>query len=136
MVKSPKLYFLDTGLVCSLLGIQEKSQLSGHFLKGSLFETFVISELIKERTNKFQPLNLYYWRDNVGNEIDCIQEEGHSMNIVEIKSGATINSNYFRAFKYFDKIETGLDKKYKIIYGGEQDQFRSNVEIRGWKGIF
>ncbi len=136
LVKSPKLYFLDTGLVCSLLGIQEKSQLSGHFLKGPLFETFVISELIKERTNKFQPLNLFYWRDNVGNEIDCIQEEGHFMNIVEIKSGATINSNYFRAFKYFDKIETGLDKKYKIIYGGEQDQLRSNVEIRGWKGIF
>ena len=136
LVKSPKLYFLDTGLVCSLLGIQEKSQLLGHFLKGPLFETFVISELIKERTNKFQPLNLYYWRDNVGNEIDCIQEEGDFMNIIEIKSGATINSNYFRAFKYFDKIETGLDKKYKIIYGGEQDQFRSNVEIRGWKEMF
>jgi predicted AAA+ superfamily ATPase len=136
LVKSPKLYFLDTGLVCSLLGISDKNQLINHFMKGPLFETFVISELIKDRANRFQPVNLYYWRDNVGNEIDCIQEEGDSLRIIEIKSGATINPAYFKAFRYFDKIDVMSDKKYNVIYGGEHIQRRTNVTIKGWKNMF
>lgn len=136
LVKSPKLYFLDTGLVCSLLGINDVSQLQNHFLRGPLFETFVISEMIKERTNNFQPVNLYYWRDNTGNEIDCIQENGNILRIIEVKSGTTINPGYFKAFKYFDKINTSQEKEYMVIYTGEQKQYRTEIKILGWKDIF
>jgi predicted AAA+ superfamily ATPase len=136
LVKSPKLYFLDTGLVCSLLGINDKNQLIDHFMKGPLFETFIISEIIKERTNRFLPVNIYYWRDNVGNELDCIQEEGNYLNVIEIKSGATINNSFFKAFKYFDKIQIGIEKRFRIIYGGDQDQMRTKYNIRSWKNMF
>ena len=136
LVKSPKLYFLDTGLACSLLGINDKNQLNNHFMKGALFETFVISEFIKERANKFQPLNLFFWRDNTGNEVDCIQEDGDHLNIIEIKSGATIQSGFFKTFSYFDKIDTNLKKNYKVIYGGDDDQHRTNVKIVSWKNMF
>ena len=67
------------------------------------FETFIISEMIKELTNSFQPLNMYFWRDNVGNEIDCIQEAGDALKITEIKSGSTIQSDFTKAFHYFVK---------------------------------
>lgn len=136
LVKSPKLYFLDTGLVCSLLGLNDINQLSDHFMKGPLFETFIISEIIKERTNKFLPVNIYYWRDNVGNELDCIQEGGNYLNVIEIKSGATINHSFFKAFKYFDKIQTGIEKRFKIIYGGDHNQMRTKYKIRSWKNMF
>ena len=136
LMKSPKLYFMDTGIVCSLLGIDNSGQLKDHFMKGPLFETFIISELIKERMNKFQPSNLYYWRDHVGNEIDCIQEEGDIMRIIEIKSGETIQPGFFKAFNYFDKIRTNYTKKYQLIYGGDMDQEITNVRIKGWKNLF
>ncbi len=76
LIKMPKLYFYDTGLACFLLGIQNTSQLATHYLRGSLFESFVLSELIKERFNKGIEPNCYYWRDKTGNEIDCVIETG------------------------------------------------------------
>ncbi len=136
VIKSPKLYFMDTGLVCSLLGINHKEQIKGHFLKGPLFENFVIAELIKERTNKFQPDNLFYWRDNVGNEIDCIQEEGGFLHITEIKSGSTIRPDFFRTFKYFEEIATDLPLKFRLIYGGEKNQERTQYRVLGWRNMF
>ena len=136
LIKSPKLYFYDTGLVCSLLGITDKNQLKGHFLKAPLFETFVISEFMKERANSFLPINFYFWRDNVGNELDLIHDEGTILEITEIKSGETINSGFFKAFKYFDKLDTGTDKKYSLIYGGSQNQNRTGFSIKSWKNMF
>lgn len=136
LIKSPKLYFLDTGLACSFLGIQDKNQLSSHFMKGPLFETFVISEIIKERANKFLPANFYYWRDHVGNELDCIQEESNCLNVTEIKLGTTINNNFFKAFKYFDTIDIEVEKKYRLIHGGDLNQKRTNLHVNGWKNMF
>jgi predicted AAA+ superfamily ATPase len=89
VVKMAKLYFYDTGLACSLLGIQNASQLQYHPLSGSLFENFVIGELVKSRFNRALGNNLYFWRDNVGHEIDVIIDHGTSLYPVEIKSGQT-----------------------------------------------
>lgn len=72
MIKSPKLYFYDTGLLCWLLGIQEAAHLLSHLLRGSIFETFIVSELIKERLNRVDNSGLYLWRDSNGNEIELI----------------------------------------------------------------
>lgn len=72
LIKSPKLYFLDTGLACFLLDIQNQSQLATHPLRGALFESFIVAELLKKRFNAVQTDNLFYFRDNIGNEVDII----------------------------------------------------------------
>ncbi|MCB1176007.1 MAG: DUF4143 domain-containing protein, partial [Leptospiraceae bacterium] len=105
LVKSPKLYFLDTGLVCSLLGIKSKEHIQSHPLKGSIFETFVVSEIIKNRYNKALKEDLYFLRDNKGHEIDLILDSGITCDLCEIKSSMTIHSDFFKNIKYFSKFE-------------------------------
>jgi predicted AAA+ superfamily ATPase len=132
LVKMPKLYFYDTGLVCSLLGITKASQLSLHPLKGGLFENLVIGELVKERFNKNLPLNLYFWRDSTGNEMDVVIDEGTTLHPVEIKAGKTITSDYFKNFQFWNKI-TGTNNG-SVIYAGDTIQKRSNgINVIPWK---
>lgn len=83
-MKSPKIYFTDTGLVCRLLGIRDKDQIDYHFLKGALFETFVVAELVKGSYNMGEELDLYFWRDNHRKEIDVILESGTKQSGIEI----------------------------------------------------
>jgi predicted AAA+ superfamily ATPase len=131
LVKMPKLYFYDTGLVCSLLGITKAAELRLHPLKGNLFENFVISELMKERFNKNLPLNIYFWRDSTGNEIDVIIDEGTTLYPVEIKAGKTITSDYFKNFQFWNKI-TGINEG-AVIYAGDTEQKRSNgINVVPW----
>ncbi|OGL44996.1 MAG: AAA family ATPase [Candidatus Schekmanbacteria bacterium RBG_16_38_10] len=135
LVKMPKLYFYDTGLLCSLLGIQNTKQLATHYLKGNLFESFVMSEITKERFNKGLEPNCYYWRDKTGNEIDCIIEIADKLLQVEIKSGKTVTSDFFDGLKYWEKV---AGKKYSnpyLIYGGNEFQKRTQVDIISWKNI-
>jgi len=131
IVKTPKLYFYDTGLACSLLGIQKPSQLATHPLKGNLFENFVISEMIKNRFNRNESNNLYFWRDNTGNEIDILIDEGTRLYPVEIKSGKTITPDYFKGIHFWNKL-TGKEGG-SIIYAGDQAQKRSGaIDILPW----
>jgi len=94
LVKSPKLYFYDTGVACSLLGIREAEQVGSHYLRGALFENWVINELIKRNFNRGERRYPYFWRDSRGQEIDCLLVEGEKMLPVEIKSGKTISESY------------------------------------------
>ncbi len=135
MVKAPKLHFYDTGLVCSLLGVTNRSQLEIHPLRGNLFETFVVSELMKYRCNRGLPENLYFWRDKTGHEIDCIMEDGTDLTLVEIKSAQTIAGDFFRNLDYWSGISGATRAKRVVIYGGEQFQKRSGVTVVGWKNI-
>ncbi len=131
IVKTSKIYFYDTGLACSLLGIQKPSQLTTHPLKGNLFENFIISEMIKNRFNKNEPDNLYFWRDNTGNEIDVLIDEGGQLYPVEIKSGKTITPDYFKGITFWNKL-TGLQQG-SVIYAGDELQKRSgNIQILPW----
>ncbi|SFF05951.1 hypothetical protein SAMN05518672_11512 [Chitinophaga sp. CF118] len=131
LVKMPKLYFYDTGLACSLLGITKATQLTLHPLKGNLFENFVVGELVKERFNKNLPLNLYFWRDSTGNEVDIIIDEGTALFPVEIKAGKTITSDYFKNFQFWNKI-TGTTEG-AVIYAGDALQKRSNgITVVPW----
>lgn len=134
LVKRPKVYFYDTALVCSLLGIHTAKQLSTYPTRGAIFETMVIAELVKKRTNKGLPINLFYWRDKTGHEIDLIIDEGGSLLPVEIKSGKTINSEFFKNIDYWTNL-SGV-KKSVLLYGGEQSQKRSNgTEIFNWRKL-
>ena len=135
IVKRPKLYFLDTGLVSFLLGIERKEQLKTHPLRGALFENLIVTELIKQRTNQADEINLFFWRDKTGHEIDVLIDEGLDLIPVEIKSGKTINSDYFKNLKYWMKLSG--QKRGMVLYGGDQSQSRSDgVKVLNWKAYF
>ncbi|MFC1745901.1 ATP-binding protein [Candidatus Riflebacteria bacterium] len=125
MIKAPKLYFFDTGLACSLLGIQSADQLSNHPLKGALFETWVVSELFKQRFNCGLPSNLYYWRDRTGNEIDLIIDQGLKLWGLEIKSAKTVTGDFFKNIHRWKEIAGERVEKCFLIYDGERSQLRS-----------
>lgn len=134
LVRMPKLYFYDTGLACSLLGINHADQIRLHPLKGSLFENFVINELVKERFNNNEPNNLYFWRDSTGNEIDIVIDKGTSLYPVEIKSGKTVTPDYFKNLDFWNKIAGTTGGT--VIYGGNQLQKRSNgITVLPWNEI-
>ncbi|MFC1732625.1 ATP-binding protein [candidate division KSB1 bacterium] len=134
IVKMPKLYFYDSGLACALLGIREADQLSFHPLYGALFENFVIAEMMKIRFNCLHDNNLYFWRDSRGHEIDLIVDNAGSLFPIEIKSGSTITSDFFKNLSYWQSI-SGISKG-SIIYNGESRQVRSTgIEVLPWQEI-
>jgi len=134
IVKRPKVYFYDTALVCYLLGIRNATQLKTHPLRGSIFESMVVTELIKKRTNAGLPINLYYWRDKTGHEIDVIIDNGSKLLPIEIKSGKTFNPEFFKNIDYWCNL-SGNEKSI-LLYAGDQNQKRSNgKEILNWKKI-
>lgn len=135
LVKSPKLYFYDTGLACHLLGIRSEEQIQDHYLRGSLFETFVISEFKKYIFNKGEQDLLSFWRDNSGNEVDCIIESGNNLIPVEIKSGKTIHADFFKGLNYWNKISGNKGRNSYLVYGGVENQKRSYGNVVGWKDI-
>lgn len=133
LLKTPKLYFYDTGLVCSLLGIRTPEQLDNHFLKGALFENFVIVETIKQFHHRgIRPL-CYFWRDNTGNEIDLLIEDGARLYPVEIKSGRTLHEDFFKNLQFFHKISGNPLEHGWVIYGGSEQQTRSYGNVAGWE---
>lgn len=134
IVKMPKIYFYDTGLVCALLGIQNHEQLNYHPLFGNLFENFTIGELVKYRYNQAKSYNLYFWRDNTGHEIDIIIDNLDKLYPVEIKSGKTITDKFFEGIQWWFKISG--EKKGAIVYSGETYQKRSNnIKIIPWNKL-
>jgi predicted AAA+ superfamily ATPase len=134
LVKMPKIYFYDTGLACALLGIQNSDQLIYHPLYGSLFENFILGELMKLRYNKAKNNIFYFWRDNIGHEIDVIADMENKLYPFEIKSGRTIIDEFFKGILYWSKISGG--KGGAVIYAGETDQERSgNIKVVSWKNI-
>jgi uncharacterized protein len=131
LVKRPKVYFYDTGLVCSLLGIVSEDQVRLHPLRGSLFECLVITELVKKRTNAGKQLNLYYWRDKTGHEIDVLVDNGTSLLPVEIKASKTINTEFFKNLVYWNKLSG--EKEAVVVYAGSHEEARSNgIKVINW----
>jgi predicted AAA+ superfamily ATPase len=120
LVKTPKLYFFDSGFAAWLLGIRDPGQLSIHAQRGSLFEGWVIAEMIKNRFNQGQEKNLYFWRDHTGNEIDVIIEQGENLIPVEIKSGQTITATAFKALHKWLRLAGEDASPAALIYGGEK----------------
>ena len=134
IVKRPKVYFYDTGLVCSFLRISNASQLENHPLKGSIFETMVVIELVKKFTNIGIDPPLFYWRDKTGHEIDVVVDYEGKLTPIEIKSGKTINSDFFKHLKYWNNLSK--NENSLIIYSGNQEQKRSDGTIvTNWHNI-
>ncbi|MBI2411435.1 MAG: ATP-binding protein [Candidatus Kerfeldbacteria bacterium] len=135
LIKMPKLYFYDTGLACALLHITNVAQLKTHYLYGGLFESFIIAELMKFRFNQGAQPNCYFWRDRLGHEIDCIIEQGDQLIPIEIKSGKTIVSDYFKGIQYWTNLAGMSAEHGYVIYGGMQNQQRSQGHVLSWKNM-
>lgn len=136
IVKNPKIYFTDTGLVCSLLGIREKEQIDYHFLKGALFETFVVSELVKSNFSIGERFGLYFWRDNHRKEIDVILESGMKQTGIEIKSGQTVRSDAFAGLAYWKNLAQEDTPETYLVYAGNESYSRNGTHVVGWRSLY
>jgi predicted AAA+ superfamily ATPase len=135
LVKTPKLYFLDTGLACWLLGLRSADMLALHPQRGALSETWVVSEFIKHRYNQGLSADLYFWRDNNGVEADLLFETAGGLQTIEIKSGQTITSDYVRAGKKSAHFTGGAVATPWLIYGGDDTYLRSGVQFLSWRTL-
>jgi uncharacterized protein len=135
LVKSPKLYFYDTGVACSLLGIREENQIGLHYMKGTLFENLIINEFIKHNFNRGDNRMPYFWQDSQGKEIDCLLVDGDHIVPVEIKSGKTMANHYFDNLKYWQKLSGTPESKDYVVYGGNQTIETGTGKLVSWKEL-
>ncbi len=132
LIKSPKLYFYDTGLMCWLLGIRDVAQLSTHPLRGSIFETLIVSELAKTGFNRGEHIDMHFWRDRSGNEVDVIMDIGTKLMPIEIKAGQTINREFFSALERWVTLAGEQAVSPTLIYGGTNTYHHKGVQVCGW----
>ena len=135
LVKAPKLYFCDVGLAAWLLGIRDVSTLDTHSARGALFETYVVSELTKQRLNSGKPRDLYFWRDSAGNEVDVLIESAQGLQAIEIKSGSTFASDWPDGLKKWQKFAGDESLQPTLVYGGTQSYAREGVQVWGWQDV-
>lgn len=134
VTKSPKLYFYDTGLACSLLKMRSAQELALSPFKGPLFECFIISDLIKQYCNNGMDAPIYFWRDlNGRTEVDCLINRGTSLIAIEVKAGESVTSSYFDGLARWNEIaKTGTTGNY-VIYAGKHNQKRENGSLVSWQ---
>lgn len=135
LVKTPKLYFYDPGLAAWLLGVQTPSQLAVHPQRGALFETWVVSEMLKARFNRALASNLYFWQDRTGHEVDVVVEQGSTLIPVEVKSGQTVVADFFRGLDRWTEMAGDAGGRPWLVYAGDQRQSRSTVEVVPWRQV-
>jgi len=116
-----------------LLGNEEAEQIAAHPLRGSLFETFIISELMKSRFNQGERPDLFFWRDSNGNEVDVIGERGGKLVPLEIKSGKTLTSESTKNLKRYISLAKDKCTSPTLIYGGEESYTLNKINITGWR---
>lgn len=132
LIKSPKLYFHDTGLAAFLLGIQTPQQLAIHPARPALFETLVVNEYLRSCFNSGKPSNLYFWRDSTGNEVDLLHDKAGTLYPVEVKSGQTVASDMFKTLNKWQTL-SGSTVTPQLISGGTSMYKRNGVQVLGWK---
>lgn len=135
IVKSPKLYFYDTGLLCHLLDLNEASQIEHYHAKGSLFENMVAAELMKNRFNIFRPASVYFWRDSNGNEVDFLIREGGDINLIEAKYSFTPTAQFFKGIRFVRTSAPESKGANIVVYAGTERQKRNDVEVWSWRDL-
>ena len=131
LVKTPKVYFHDTGLACALLGLRNKEELATHWARGVLFENAVIADRIKAAYNKGDRPQVYFWRDKHGHEVDLL-EEGTRRQVVELKSASTLNNAMFDGLANYRKLYGG-DADYSVVYTGPFSTARDDMKAMNWR---
>jgi len=135
VIKSPKLYFHDTGLLCYLLGIKRGEQLLSHPLRGAIFENYIVAEVVKAfRHHRLDPA-IHFWRDQTGHEIDLLIEEGGELYPVEIKSGQTFVPEMADTLKWWCALAEQPIEKATLVYGGQDTFTRNGISVRPWYSV-
>jgi hypothetical protein len=135
VVKSPKLYFYDTGLLCHLLGIREDPQIVSHPLRGAIFENYVVAEVAKAYLHHRRIPPLFFWRDRTGHEVDLLIEEAGLLSPVEIKSGNTMSSDMPDGLLWWAKLADLPPEAGILVYGGDEAFTRNTVPVRPWFAV-
>ena len=133
IIKTPKIYFYDTGLLAFLLGIRDTSADADREILGGLFENMMVAELQKQNHHRLLLRELFFWRDSNGNECDVLTPVGQQLDVFEIKSGLTVYPKHFRGMDFFDSISAGKVRHKTLIYGGLENQNRTAHLVRNWK---
>lgn len=134
LVKTPKLYFLDTGLCAWLLGITSERDMQSHYARGALFETWAVTEALKWRAARGNAQPLYFWRDNIGNEVDLLLEQDGGITLVEIKSGQTFQAGWLQSLKTVQR-HMNQPTRNAVLYGGDLSAGRTDAELVGWRDL-
>lgn len=135
LVKTPKLYFLDPGLAAWLVGIRKPAELVHHSMRGPLFETWVLGELLKHRANRGQTPNAWFWRDRNGLEIDCVLDRSGRLRPVEIKSGRTVGRDFLSNLVRFRELAGDASENAFLVYGGDRLERRAAATVLPWGKI-
>lgn len=132
LIKSPKIYFYDVGLLCHLLGINSEFELGSHFAFGQIFENLLVTEVMKKIFNDRQNKSLYFWRDSNGVEVDLIINSGQNQQGIEIKSAQTFSSDMLKNLEYWHELDP--DHHFtNLLYDGKQEQKVRQHSIMNWK---
>jgi len=135
VVKTPKIYFYDTGLLCHLLGIRDTATFAENPLRGNIFENMIIAEIYKQNEHRYLHNDYWFWRDSNGHEIDLMTQRGNLYDIFEIKSTQTIMTEHFAGLNYFSEISENNTGEKTLIYGGSTNQARTQYTVSGWRNI-
>ncbi|EKE09570.1 MAG: hypothetical protein ACD_16C00135G0009 [uncultured bacterium] len=135
LVKMPKVFFYDSGLLCYLLGIESPDHLSMHSQRGAVFEGFVITELMKHQLAKGDSFGFYFWRDHLGLEIDLLKECGEHQVVFEIKSSKTFQSDFLRSFLKWITATENKRENCHLIYAGDQNFRVQNFQVWKWNSL-
>jgi len=132
LIKSPKLYFFDTGLLCHLLEIKKPEDIALHPLRGAIFETFIFSEIYKLFSHRGERPPLYYWRDLTGHEIDFLIDWGTELLPIEVKSSETITDDALTTLRWWLSLKGNVQKKAVLFYGGGENYERNEALVKSW----
>ncbi len=138
LIKSPKLYFYDTGLAAWLMGIDDPAQLATHPLRGHFFENLVITEFAKYFENQGERARLYFWRDSNGQEVDLLIENGMppgKLGLVEIKSSQTYHPEFAKSLRQVSRVLGEKVARQMVVYGGDRNFVRDGVEVVGFQAV-
>lgn len=133
LVKSPKLHFVDTGLLCYLLRIRSSSELVTHASRGAVFESFILSELLKSYHNVGREPDVYFWRDSQGHEVDLLLDHGAELVPVEVKSGQTIADDFFKGLEFWRSLTGQDDAATALVYGGDSSRTQRGTTVYSWR---
>ena len=135
LVKAPKLYLLDTGLLCQLLRIASARELQVHAARGAIFETWVVAETLKHRYNRGLPPDLHFWRDNHGLEVDLVFEHEGRLHGVECKSGTTYAADWLKPARRWRELAGAQAADPLLVYGGDSSHVRADHQVLSWRDL-
>lgn len=133
IVKTPKLYFYDTGLLCHLLKLNNPEQIQIHPFKGSLFENMMVAEYVKRMHHKNQLQDIWFWRDSAGHEVDMVIQNGITQNLTEFKATQTIMPDLFKGLAYYENLSKNQSLIKTLVYPGNEYQSRKSGNVLPWK---